>query len=106
MLDQTPSRRIGKTGVQKRVASPGTAITWATILRAVQSEETRQAVLLRYRGAGFAPDDFRGHRPAREAIAQTLTRAEDHLELRSSATKGERRTIADVRRRLERELWP
>jgi hypothetical protein len=39
-------------------------------------------------------------------MSEALTRAEDVLELASASSSKERDALRDVRRRLERELWP
>lgn len=80
---------------------------WPDVLRAVQSSKARERALVRYRAAGFTPDDFAAKRAAREAMAESLTRTEDELELNPGrAAQSTRATVGVVRRRLEQELWP
>lgn len=81
-------------------------VAWSDVIRVLHRDRTREFVLARYRDAGFTPDDFGHKRPAREAMADALTRAEDRLEDVSSAPSRERDGLRDVRRRLEWELWP
>lgn len=117
MIDLTASRRIGKTAVYERQASSGTrfgfgtpklvlaVLAWPDVVRVLQRDATREAVLGRYKSAGFTPDDFGRKRPAREAMAGVLTCAEDHLELQAAGRPTrERDALRDVRRRLEWEL--
>jgi hypothetical protein len=108
-LCSAASRRIEKIAVSSRPASLGTrfgsgttalmfsVVTWPDVLRVIARDEVRDAVLGRYRAAGFTPDDFATKRRAREAMADALSRAED---ISPAAA------IQDVRRRLEWELWP
>ena len=107
------SPNTGKTGGQKRPRTAGTRVTWPDVLAVVQGDETRSRCLLRYRLAGFTPDDFGRSRLAREAMSDALTRTEDLLEYqavdrprRAHLYDAERAAIRNVRRRLEREVWP
>jgi hypothetical protein len=109
---QPAGRRI-KTAAGKPVSAVGARLAWADVLRVLQGDETRERCLSRYRAAEFTPDDFGCLRAAREAMADALTRTEDWLEYRElDEPKGrldryrQRMAIRDVRRRLERELWP
>lgn len=116
--DSGAARRIEKTAVAGRHASSGTrfaskttplvfaVVTWPEIVRALSRDAARDAVLGRYRTAGFTPDDFASRRPARESMAEALTRTEDVLELRSGAPSREREAIGDLRRRIEWEICP
>jgi hypothetical protein len=82
-------------------------VAWPDVLRAVQSAKARERALVRYRTAGFTPDDFAAKRAAREAMADALTRTEDDLELNPGRdAQATRAAIRAVRRRLEVELWP
>jgi hypothetical protein len=116
VIESTPSRRIGKTAPEKTAASSGTrfrsrtaarvfsVVTWPDVVRILHADEARDFVMGRYRAAGFTPDDFGHKRPAREAMADALTRAEDRLGLAPSSPA--RDAIRDVRRRLEWDLYP
>jgi hypothetical protein len=80
-------------------------VTWPDVLRAAQG--SRDSVLAAYRAAEFGSEDFARLRPAREAMADALTRAEDRLETKRGAVNAaEREAIRGVRCRLELELWP
>jgi hypothetical protein len=80
-----------------------TGVEWRDVLRVLSSDETRAAVLARYRAAGFTPDDFATSGLARDAMADALTRAEDVLELQAGSVRAAMRAaIRAVRRRLER----
>lgn len=99
-----------------RVRTQIGGVTFADVLRAVQGDETRSYALGRYRAAGHSVDAFGtgskgGHRAAREAMADALSRTEDWLEVDERRAgrdqrQAERLAIRDVRRRLELELWP
>jgi hypothetical protein len=62
--------------------------------------------LARFATAGFTPDEFNSTRKAREAMADSLTWAEGWLEELPVRASDNRKTIRDLRRRLEWELWP
>jgi len=94
-----------KQGRRSATPGPGTPIAWSDVLRAVESDETRQRIVERYRSAGFTLDQFATVRRAREAMSDAITRAEDWLEL-EKPTAGDRTRLKAVRRRLEWELWP
>ena len=109
----TVSPNIEKAAVQKRVRAAGTRPAWPAVLAVLETDETRSTCLSRYRDAGFTPDDFARSRPAREAMSDALTRTEDWLEYQSMSRPcrahlydAARAAIRNVRRRLERELWP
>lgn len=68
--------------------------------------EARALALSLYRAAGYGPDDFARSRAARMAMADALTRTEDHLEIQGARRDAERGRIRAVRRRLEATLWP
>ncbi len=117
MAGSTVSRRIEKTAAEKRHASPGSrfrsgttsplfgVVTWPDVVRVLQRERAREAVLGRYRDAGFTADDFGRVRKARMTMADALTRTEDALEYSHPAPTPERLALRDVRRRLEWELF-
>jgi hypothetical protein len=118
MADSAPARHIEKMASADRDASPGRrsssrttsglfrVVTWPDVVGALARESTRGLVLAQYKASGFTPDDFAHKRPAREELADALTRAEDRIETSSSSASREREALRDVRRRLERELWP
>ena len=101
----TTARRIGKTASEKQHASPGTRLGWPDVLRVLQSDETRSCVLQWLREACCFSAE-RWHALDRRFVAIALGRAEDRLELRGGAARGERDAIRAIRRRLELELWP
>jgi hypothetical protein len=94
-----------KTDSAKTTRTPGPRCAWPDVLRALSSDESRSTAIARFRAAGFTADDF-GHVPsARSAMCDSLTRAEDALELkRGSSAATERAAIKIIRRRLEAEL--
>ena len=109
----TASPDNGKTRVQKRPRAVETRLAWPDVLAVLPTDETRSACLSRYRLAGFTPDDFGRSRLAPEAMSDALTRTEDLLEYqavdrprRAHLYDAERAAIRNVRRRLEREVWP
>jgi hypothetical protein len=108
VLDLTPSRNSIKKAAEKSTLRRKSVLGWPTVLRALQDDEGRLDVMSRYRAAGFTPDDFANVRAARETMADALTRTEDRVELLRAASRRDeqRRAVRDVRRRLERELWP
>jgi hypothetical protein len=79
------------------------SIQWPRVISCLQSSDARELALGLYKSGGHTPDTFRSSRPAREAMANALTRAEDLLE---QHRRGEQTTIKMVRRALELELWP
>ena len=88
-------------------------VTWPEVLRVLQDDETRSCALASFRTSGFDAETFGRKREAREAIADGLTRTEDRLEYRELDrgrghvdARRQRLAISDVRRLLERELWP
>lgn len=103
---ETPARNRRKTAIEKTERTLGGVLGGPDVLRAVPGDEARSLALEHYRGTGFGPDDFGRHRAARQAMADSLTRTEDRLELQGSRYDAERIGIRAVRRRLERELWP
>lgn len=106
LATETPSRDRGKHAIRPKPGPVETPLVWPDVLRAVQGDETRPALLGRYRAAGYGPDDFGRLRGAREAMADALTRTEDSLEGRHGRNvETERDRIRAVRRRLEVELW-
>jgi hypothetical protein len=99
------SRNQGKQATPETAHAPARPIAWRDVLRALQADETRAAVMADYRGKGHRPDDFSSGRRAREAMAEALIRAEDHLELAHPRRLDERAALRSVRAPLERELW-
>lgn len=104
--DPGASRRIGKTGSEKRKPTPGMRLGWPDVVRAVQSDEARSQTMSRYNASGYCPDDFAHKLAARAVMADALTRVEDILESRGPSTAAERARIRTVRRQLEVELYP
>lgn len=95
------------------LSAAGGRATWKDVLRALQDDQARELAVSHYRARGFGPDDFGHKRPAREAMADALTFAEDRLELANldqragtAARDRARAAIRPVRRRLEWELFP
>lgn len=78
-------------------------VGWPAVARTLSENEiVRSTVLARFRAAGFTPDHLR-LKPARLALADAVTRAEDALELerptdRRLALRGSLRAL---RRQLE-----
>jgi len=95
-----------KTASEKPERARRARIGWPDVLRVLQGDETRSYAIGRYRAGGFGPDDFARSRPAREAMADALTYAEDRLELQGWRRDPERAAMREVRRALELELWP
>lgn len=104
MFDPSPSRTSIKTAVGFSEAARRTVFGWPDVLRVIHDDETRSAVLTRYRAAGWTPDDFARCRAARAAMADAVTRREDVLELRRGRD-AERAELRELRRRIERELF-
>lgn len=124
-IDPTPSRSSVKTAPRFGRSSPGGAIGWSDVLRALDADEAVRADVLALYRQGFrgcrsqwhpdpdaprvwTPDDFATRRGARECMADALTAAEDRLDLERRSPRREALALAlrDVRRRLEWELWP
>ena len=118
-----PSKHASETGTPvqwAQHAASGTRtppkkgrVTWPEVLRVLQDDETRSCALASFRTSGFDAETFGRKREAREAIADGLTRTEDRLEYRELDrgrghvdARRQRLAISDVRRLLERELWP
>lgn len=98
-MNTTHAARDTRFGRRKNA----TGVRWPDVLRALSSDETRAAVLTRYRAGGWSPDDFASNGLARDAMADALTHAEDLLELQRGSTRAaEREAVREVRRRLER----
>lgn len=105
MPDPLASRDRGFSAVVQRTDSPGRAITWPEVLRALPGDAARSEALRRYRARGHLPDDFARLRSARAAMAVALSHVEDTIELRPGGRlDAERAAIRDLRRRLEAEL--
>lgn len=102
---QDASRHTEKTEVRDRASASGRAIGWPDVLRVLPGPETRSYAVALVRRAGFSADAFGHLREARAVVADALTRTEDWLEIRGGHVR-ERAAIRDLRRRLERELWP
>lgn len=80
-------------------------VTWPEVLRALDGAGVRPIALAHYFGLGFTADIFasssRRARPARAAMADTLTRVEDRLE--TEQPRRSRSALRAIRRRLELE---
>jgi hypothetical protein len=91
---------------RKRALARKSIIGLPDVLRALPADDTRSLTLSQYRAAGFTPDHFT-QTAARKKMADSLTRAEDWLELEHIVRwRRERPAIQAVRRELEYELWP
>ncbi len=87
-----------------KVSNPVKRVTWPDVLGATRTEQTRLAVTIRFREAGFTADQFAHSAAARRAACDALTYAEDALELQSRGRMTEERVaMRTVRRRLECE---
>lgn len=80
-------------------------LEWRDVLRAVSDPGTRSAIVKALGERGFKPVSLTTKTKPREALADALTEVEDWLEANRPRAP-ERRTLREVRRRLERELWP
>ncbi|MFZ5891280.1 MAG: hypothetical protein ACOY0T_09540 [Myxococcota bacterium] len=98
-----PTLENARERTDSRVGSRKQALPFGVWIKSVPPR-VRDEVVARYRASGRTPDDF-GKRAAREAMADALTRAEDQLELEHPRWP-ERDELREVRRRLEKELWP
>lgn len=107
MSDLVTPRHPQKTRIQKALAAPGIVLGWSDVLRVLQTDETRRAVIGQFRATGWTPDDFARRPAARQAMARALSFAEDRLELqRGSGAREERLAIRAIRRTLEAEGEP
>ncbi len=103
-MTASPTSTNHAAGKTSRVRK--TVLAWPEVLRAVQTDEGRLAVLGPYRAAGFTADDF-GNSIARARICDLLTAREDQLEgARKRELVEEREACRVVRRKLEQELYP